>query len=129
MAFTATGDNLNPSSAYASIDAIVGVGTWDVVDGGQGAAPDDGFTGYKAEVGTPLPTRWGDYGAAAVDGDSIWIASEYIAHACDYTMWGGPFFAGGSGDNLLGTCAAVAGAVGTRAARANWSTRISRFTP
>jgi hypothetical protein len=99
-----------------------------VVDGGQGAAPADGFTSYKALV-DPLRTRWGDYSAAAVDGDSIWIASEYIAHACDYTTWGGPFFAGGTGDNLLGTCAAVAGAVGTRAAAANWSTRVSRVTP
>ena len=60
--------------------------------GGQGAAPDDGFTSYKSQVGNPPRTRWGDYGAAAVDGNSIWIASEYIAHACDYTTWGGPFF-------------------------------------
>ena len=53
----------------------------------------------------PIRSRWGDYGAASVDGNSIWIASEYIAAACDYTTWGGPFFVGGSGDNLLGTCA------------------------
>ena len=60
---------------------------------------------YKAQVGNPPRTRWGDYGAAAVDGNSIWIASEYIATPCDYTTWGGPFFVGGTGDNLLGTCA------------------------
>ena len=84
---------------------MAGVGAWNVVAGGQGAATDDGFTSYKAQVGNPPRTRWGDYGAAAVDGNSIWIASEYIAHACDYTTWGGPFFAGGTGDNLLGTCA------------------------
>ena len=129
MAFTAAGDTTNPSAAYAAIDAKAGVSTWDIVPGGLGAAQDDGFTSYKAQVGNPPRTRWGDYGAAAVDGNSIWIASEYIAHACDYTTWGGPFFAGGSGDNLLGTCAASAGAPGSRAALGNWSTFISKFTP
>ncbi len=129
MAFTATGDSTNPSAAYASIDAIVGVSTWGIVPGGQGAAQDDGFTSYKSQVGNPPRTRWGDYGAAAVDGNSIWIASEYIAPACNYTTWGGPFFAGGSGDNLLGTCAGSPGGVGSRAALGNWSTFISKFTP
>jgi hypothetical protein len=130
MAFTATGDALNPSAAYAPIDAKVGAGDWNVVPGGEGQAQDDGFTSYKAQVGgNPPRTRWGDYGAAAVDGKSIWIASEYIAHACDYTTWGGPFFTGGTGDNLLGTCAPTLGGIGTRAALGNWSTRISKLTP
>jgi hypothetical protein len=129
VAFTATGDTLNPSAAFAPIDAQIGVGDWNVVNGGDGLAVDDGFTSYKSQVGNPPRTRWGDYGAAAVDGSSIWIASEYIAHGCSYTTWGGPFFIGGSGDNLLGTCAASAGAPGTRAALGNWSTRISKLTP
>jgi hypothetical protein len=129
MAFTASGDALNPSAAYAPIDAKAGVGDWNIVDGGTGAAPDDGFTSYKAQVGNPPRTRWGDYGAAAVDGNSIWIASEYIAHACSYTDWGGPFFVGGTGDNLLGTCAGASHGPGTRAALGNWSTRISKLTP
>jgi hypothetical protein len=129
VAFTATGDTLNPSSGFAPIDAIAGVGPWSVVTGGQGAAVDDGFTSYKSQVGTPIRTRWGDYSAAAVDGDSIWIASEYIAHACDYATWGGRFFGASTGDNKLGTCAASPGAAGTRAALGNWSTRISKYTP
>jgi hypothetical protein len=129
MAFTDTGDTTNPSAAYAAIDALAGVGPWNDVNGGLGAAQDDGFTSYQAEVGSPPRTRWGDFGGAAVDGNSIWIASEYIAHACDYTTWGGPFFNGGSGDNLLGTCAGTAGGTGTRAALGNWSTRISKLTP
>jgi hypothetical protein len=129
MAFTATGDNLNPSAAFAPIDALVGVGAWNTVNGGTGADPDDGFTSYKAEVGNPPRTRWGDYGAAAVDGNSIWLASEYISNACDYTTWGGPFFAGGTGDNLLGSCAGSLGGTGLRAALGNWSTRISKLTP
>jgi len=130
MAFTATGDTLNPSAGYAPIDALVGVGPWNVVPGGEGAAQDDGFTSYKSQVGNPPRTRWGDYGAAAVDGNSIWIASEYIAHTCNYTDWGGRFFFGGAAtDNKLGTCASAPGAAGTRAALGNWSTRISKLTP
>jgi hypothetical protein len=129
MAFTATGDTLNPSAAYAPIDAKVGAGAWNVVDGGTGAAPDDGFTSYKSQVGNPPRTRWGDYGAASVDGNSVWIASEYIAHSCDYTPWGGPFFIGGTGDNLLGTCGGTSHGPGARGAIGNWSTRISKFTP
>jgi hypothetical protein len=128
MAFTATGDALNPSAAYAPIDAKIGAGDWNVVPGGTGAAPDDGFTGYAAQVGN-IRTRWGDYGAAAVDGKSIWIASEYIGQACSYTDWGGPFFVGGTGDNLLGTCGGASHGPGARSALANWSTRISKLTP
>src|SRR6266568_2726717 len=124
MAFTDTGDSTNPSAAFAPIDALVGVGPWNDVNGGLGAAQDDGFTSYKSQVGNPPRTRWGDYGSTAVDGNSIWIASEYIAHTCGYTDWGGPFFAGGSGDNLLGTCAGPSHGPGVRAALGNWSTRI-----
>jgi hypothetical protein len=129
MAFTAAGDSLNPSAAFAPIDAIVGVSPWNVVTSGQGAAPDDGFTSYKSQVGNPPRTRWGDYGATAVDGNSIWIASEYIAQTCSYTEWGGPFFTGGSGDNLLGTCGGSSHGPGSRTALGNWSTRISQLTP
>jgi hypothetical protein len=129
MAFTATGNTLNPSAAYAPIDAHAGVGDWNVVNGGTGAAADDGFSGYKQQnAPNPLRSRWGDYGAAAVDGNSVWIASEYIAGVCDYTAWGGPFF-GGSGDNLLGTCGGANHGPGVRTALANWSTRISKLTP
>jgi hypothetical protein len=63
------------------------------------------------------------------DGDSIWIASEYIAQGCNYTDWGGPFFAGGTGDNLLGTCGGASHGPGKRGALGNWSTRISKLTP
>ncbi|HXJ66385.1 MAG TPA: hypothetical protein VNN79_21705, partial [Actinomycetota bacterium] len=130
MAFTATGDTLYPSAAYAPIDALVGVGTWNVAPGGVGVAADDGFSGYKQQrFPDPIRSRWGDYGAAAVDGNSVWIASEYIAHVCNYTDWGGPFFAGGSGDNLLGTCGGASHGPGARTALANWSTRISKLTP
>ncbi len=99
------------------------------MDGGTGAAVDDGFSGYKAQnFPNPIRPRWGDYGAAAVDGNSIWIASEYIGGSCTYTSWGGPFF-GGTGDNLLGTCGGASHGPGVRTALANWSTRISKLTP
>ncbi|MGB2874569.1 MAG: hypothetical protein WBB76_03755 [Gaiellaceae bacterium] len=129
MAFTDTGDSTYPSAAYAAIDAKAGVSAWADVPGGSGVAQDDGFTSYKAEVGNPPRTRWGDYGAASVDGNSIWIASEYIGAQCSYLDWGGPFFAGGTGDNLLGTCGGASHGPGTRAALGNWSTFISKFTP
>ncbi|MGZ4302765.1 MAG: hypothetical protein ACXVR9_11535 [Gaiellaceae bacterium] len=139
MAFTDMGDATYPSAAYASIDANAGIGTWNVVPGGAGAAADDGFSGYKQQnFPNPIRPRWGDYGAAAVDGNSIWIASEYIAASCDYNPWGGAFFIGQTGDNLLGTCAGgtfsadgtgTPNTPGPRTALANWSTRISKFTP
>ncbi|HEX6699756.1 MAG TPA: hypothetical protein VF101_03420 [Gaiellaceae bacterium] len=130
MAFTASGDALHPSAAYAPIDASVGVGAWNVVTGGTGAAADDGFSGYKqTRFPNPIRSRWGDYGAAAVDGNSVWIASEYIGGSCNYTDYGGPFFAGGTGDNILGTCGGASHGPGPRSASANWSTRISKLTP
>jgi hypothetical protein len=121
MAMTQLDSNTNPSAVIAPIDASAGVGELVPYENGAGAAPDDGFTSYKAEVGNPPRTRWGDYGAAAVDGNSIWVASEYIAHACDYTKWGGNLFAGGTG--TFGICG------GTRGALGNWSTRVTQVTP
>ena len=106
MAFTATGDTPQPErrpTRRSTRTPASAPGTSS--PGGAGPAQDDGFTSYKAQVGNPPRTRWGDYGAAAVDGNSIWIASEYIAHACDYTDLGRPVLRGGTGDNLLGTCA------------------------
>ena len=130
IAFTASGDHTFPSAALASIDAKIGVGPWSFAGpDGEGSATDDGFTSYKSQVGDPPRTRWGDYGSAVVDGNSIWIASEWIADPCSYTEWGGPFFVGGTGDNLLGTCAGSPGGIGTRAALGNWATRISKLTP
>src|SRR5256885_4932165 len=61
MAFTIVGTDYYPSAGYAGIDAKVGVGDIHVAAAGLG--PDDGFTSYKAFVGDPPRTRWGDYGA------------------------------------------------------------------
>jgi len=125
VAFTLTGDTDNPSAAYASIDALAGFGAVHVI--AAGAAASDTFTGYRQQL-SPRRPRWGDYGAAAVDGNTIWIASEYIPNACDYADWGGPFFVGGTGDNLLGTCGGANHGPGARAALGNWGTRITALT-
>jgi hypothetical protein len=112
MAFTLVGDANYPSAGYAAIDANVGVGDIHVAAAGLG--PSDGFTSYKFYVGDPPRTRWGDYGAAQVDGNSIWIASEYIGQTCTLAQYeAAPF----------GSCG------GTRATLGNWGTRISKLTP
>jgi hypothetical protein len=65
-------------------------------------------------VGDPPRPRWGDYGAAAADGSSIWIASEYIGQTCTLAQYL---------EAPVGSCG------GTRTALANWFTRILRLTP
>ncbi len=130
VAVTVVGAEIFPSAGYAAIDAQAGMGDTQVVPGGAGAATDDGFTNYKQTLNRAVPRpRWGDYGAAAVDGNSIWIASEYIPNSCTYDDWLGPFKVGGSGDNILGTCAGPSNGPGLRGASGNWSTRITQFTP
>ena len=59
MAFTDTGDSTYPSAAYASIDAIAGIGAWNDVPGGLGAAADDGFSGYKQQNARTRSARVG----------------------------------------------------------------------
>jgi len=112
MAFTLMGADHYPSAAYAPIDALAGVGDIHVI--AEGLGPHDGFTAYKAFVGNPPRTRWGDYGAAAIDGDTIWVASEYIAQACTLAQYV---------DNPFGSCGA------TRSSGGNWATRISNLKP
>ena len=112
IAFTVVGEDYYPSAGYATINADGSVGPIHVAAAGLG--PDDGFTSYKAFVGDPPRTRWGDYGAAVTDGSSIWIASEYIAQTCTLTQ----YLTG-----AIGSCG------GTRTALANWATRISKLNP
>lgn len=110
IAFTLTGDNDYPSAALAGLDAKAGMGAVQVAAAGAGSW--DGFTSYVI-FGAGRP-RWGDYGAAAVDGSNIWVASEYVAQTCTYA------------DYLVvprGQCG------GTRGALSNWSTHVSKVTP
>ncbi len=95
---------------------IRALGAGDLHVAAEGVGPQDGFSGYaplSQNSRTRIRPRWGDYGAAAVDGANIWIASEYIAQTCTYAEYqAAPF----------GTCG------GTRASLGNWSTRISKLT-
>jgi len=91
---------------YASIDrkAIAAI-TVRVIADGRG--PEDGFSEYNL-YGTPAG-RWGDYGAAALDGDRIWIASEYIGQSCTLAEYANP--------------ASLFNCNGTRVTLTNWGTR------
>jgi hypothetical protein len=111
MAFTVVGDDYYPSAGYAGIDGNTGAGDIHVAAAGLG--PQDGFSGYKA-FGNPPRPRWGDYGAAALDGNSIWIASEYIGQTCTLAQY---------------LTAPIGSCGGTRTSLANWGTRISKVTP
>ena len=100
-----------PSAGFAALDALVGAGPIQMAAAGLG--PDDGFTSYKAFVGGGR-NRWGDYGAAVADGNTIWMASEYIGQTCTFSQYiAAPF----------GSCG------GTRASLGNWGTRIIQVTP
>jgi hypothetical protein len=113
MGITLAGPDHYPSAAYVAIDEDGGFGSVQVAEPGKG--PQDGFSGYNAFAasGKARP-RWGDYGAAATDGNTIWVANEYIAQTCtlaEYTT--APF----------GSCG------GTRATLGNWGTRVTQVKP
>jgi hypothetical protein len=111
MAFTVLGNDHYPSAGYAGIDAKIGVG--DIHIAAEGVGPDDGFTGYKPAAAFGTRSRWGDYGAAASDGNSIWIASEYVNQTCTYATFVNTNFRCGNTRTQLG----------------NWGTRISKIVP
>jgi hypothetical protein len=106
IGFTRVSENLFPSVGYASIDAVAGVGAVGMIREGQ--SPQDGFTQYGSRP------RWGDYGAAAVDGNTVFLAGQYIEQppctvkefiATNFSCWG------------------------TRSQLANWSTRVTELIP
>jgi hypothetical protein len=112
VAFTVVGSDRFPSAGYALLDATGGAGAVHVAAAGLG--PADGFSGYIIEnLPNPIRPRWGDYGAAAVVGNQVWLASEYIGQTCDLDTYEATSF----------RCH------NTRTALANWDTRISLVTP
>jgi hypothetical protein len=112
LSFTATGPSNYPGVGYASLDAKIGAGPIHISTPGLGAQ--DGFSGYVAEnYPNPRRPRWGDYGAAVVDGKSIWFAQEYIGQSCTLAQYEAPLF---------GRCGNTRGALG------NWYTRITKAT-
>ncbi|MGH7732683.1 MAG: hypothetical protein ACREOE_03010, partial [Gemmatimonadales bacterium] len=110
IGLTLVGTDHFPSAAYVTLSSAGATGSIQVL--AEGVGPDDGFTGYR---GFQTRTRWGDYGAAAVDASgNLWVANEWIAQSCTLAQ----FLA-----SPLGQCG------GTRTLLANWSTRISEVTP
>jgi hypothetical protein len=106
MGFTRVGENLYPSAGYASIDDVAGVG--EIKMAKEGNSPQDGFTEYGSRP------RWGDYGAAAVDGRTVYLAGQYIEQPpCTVADFIATNF----------SC------FGFRTQLANWSTRVSKFNP
>jgi hypothetical protein len=108
MAMTLVGRDYFPSAAYVRLNDVPGTPASGLTVVGAGKGPDDDFSGYRGFLYDQ--PRWGDYGAASVVGDTVWIASEYIAQTCTLAQYeAAPF----------GTCG------GTRTALANWSTHIA----
>ena len=83
IAFSVAGNDYWPSAGFARFDAKKGPG--DVQIAGAGAGPLDDFSGYvtKANSKRPQgPARFGDYSAALLDGDTLWMSNEFVPNAC-----------------------------------------------
>jgi hypothetical protein len=104
IGFTVAGQDYFPSTGYATLDAKTGTEAIQIA--ATGAGPEDGFAGYTF-FGYNRP-RWGDFSAAAVDGQTVWVASEYIANSGTVDQF--------QADPTLG---------GTRTMFANWDNRIT----
>lgn len=111
IAFTLTGTDRFPSSAFVRVDRS---GTGPVRLAAAGVGPQDGFSGYKLAPTDPEPRpRWGDYTGTAVDETGhIWFETEYIGQSCTIDAY-----------VVDPTCG------GTRTLLANWGTFIGRVDP
>lgn len=134
LVFSHMSENYHPSAGYAPIDAKVGVGNWNSYE--LGLSPQDGFAGYKA-FGEPTRPRWGDYSGAAVDGDTVYVATEYIGvPPCHLAPSFGPApwyypFPGTGAEAFAGFGSCLVGnpiPSQARTSLANWGTRIGKFT-
>ncbi len=88
MVFSISGPRLYPSAAYVRFGSAGVSGAIHI--NGPGAAPEDGFSCYKAEGGGPT-CRWGDYSAATSDGRGhIVMATEMIPNSprSTFANWG-----------------------------------------
>lgn len=85
------GPDYFPSAAYATFDDSAGSAPTALHVAAAGAVPADGFTGYPSEGPFNGVERWGDYGFAAADANSVWIANEWIPGlvlGLDIANWG-----------------------------------------
>jgi len=75
LAFSMSGADWYPSAAFAEF-TTESMGEIQIV--AAGAAPHDGFSGYKY-FGGSAAARMGDYSAATLDENgAVWVASEYV---------------------------------------------------
>jgi hypothetical protein len=84
------GPHYYPSAAYTTFDDSPSSAPSTLHVVAAGPVPDDGFTAYHAEGGNGVG-RWGDYGFAAADGNSVWVANEWIpglVQGADLANWG-----------------------------------------
>ncbi|MCU1587899.1 MAG: hypothetical protein JWN31_1392, partial [Frankiales bacterium] len=107
IAMSLAGAGHHPSAAYALVGS--GAAPTSVQISREGQSAYDDFSGYRAyDYNRP---RFGDYGAASVVGDRVWIASEYVeSPGCSAATFQANGF----------TCGDQ-----TRTALANWATRVS----
>jgi hypothetical protein len=88
IAFTLVGPDYYPSAAFVSLDTV---STSSVIQiAANGAAPEDGFTGYPGGI-FPGIARWGDYSTAVIGSDgAVWMVTEYIPSGprTDFANWG-----------------------------------------
>src|SRR5581483_10021955 len=114
MVFTLSGKQRFPSAAYISFNE----NGMPIHIAAKGAAPSDGFTEYAAafpEACTPpdgFCPRWGDYSETAVFGETIFMATEYIASSCKVEQYLQDPACGGKRDTF-----------------ANWATHIDKLSP
>jgi hypothetical protein len=80
-----------PSAAYATFDDSPDSAPTTLHVAAQATVPADGFSGYHAFPPGDGVERWGDYGFAAADGNSVWVANEWIpglVQGPDIGNWG-----------------------------------------
>ena len=79
MTFAISGANFFPSAAYVRFDATLGPG--DIRIAAAGAAPLDDWDAYSP-LGPAAVARYGDYSAALLDSETLWMGQEYVPTAC-----------------------------------------------
>jgi hypothetical protein len=80
-----------PSAAYTTFDDSPDSAPTTLHVAAQATVPADGFSGYHAFPPGDGVERWGDYGFAAADGNSVWVANEWIpglVQGPDIANWG-----------------------------------------
>jgi len=91
LGVTLAGSDYFPSAAYTTFDDSANSYPTALHVAAAATVPADGFTGYKQFPPSNGIERWGDYGYAVADGDSVWVANEWIPGeviGSDLANWG-----------------------------------------